>query len=170
MVYRIRYGGLSSGNPGGKGRLGLSLVGKNGSEYNLTYGANNVIGNLLTLLLNKGIDFGDASEEECKRWASALRANIDRMRFLNVKDEFGVKWTFGLIEGMDLLQLFATGLYADRGRRISRSNLEKAVPEPANETWRDSIGELADFLDSSGGLVHFSPYAYRYPESYHKPN
>jgi hypothetical protein len=147
--------------------LGLGLVGKNGSAYSLTYGENSVIGDLLTLLLKNRIDFGNASEEECKRWASALKGNIDRMRFLNVEDEFGLKWTFGLIEGIDILQLFSTGLYANLGRRISRSNLEKAVSQPPNEFWRDSIGEFADFLDSCGGLVPFSPNAYRSPKSYH---
>jgi hypothetical protein len=141
--------------------LGLGLVGKNGSKYSLTYGENYVIGSLLTLLLKDGIDFGNASEEECKRWASALKGNIDRMRFLDVEDKFGLKGTFGLFEGMDVFQLFSTGLYANRGPKISRSNLEKAVPQLVNEYWRDSIGEFADFLDSCGGLVPFSPNAYR---------
>ncbi|MDA4113663.1 MAG: hypothetical protein OK474_06430 [Thaumarchaeota archaeon] len=140
-------------------------MGKNGREYSLTYGENYVIGSLLTLLLKDGIDFGNASEDECKWWASALKGNIDRMRFLDVEDEFGLKGTFGLIEGMDIPQLFSTGLYADRGRRISRSNLEKAVPQPPNEYWRDSIGEFADFLDSCSGLVQLSPNAYRFPEN-----
>jgi hypothetical protein len=92
------------------------------------------------------------------------------VRFLDVEDEFGLKGTYGLIEGMDVLPLFSTGLYANRGRKISRSNLEKAVPKPPNEFWRDSIDEFADFLDSCGGLVPFSPYAYRSPEGYRKPN
>ena len=150
--------------------MGLVLLGKDGSEYSLTYGENSVIGDLLTLLLKNGIDFGKASEEECKQWTSALKGNIDRMRFLDVKDESGLKRTFGLIEGMDILQLFSTGLYANLGRKISHSNLEKAVPQPPNEYWRDSIGEFADYLDSCGGLVPFSPNAYRSPKSYHVTN
>jgi hypothetical protein len=92
------------------------------------------------------------------------------MRFLDVKDEFGLKWTFGLIEGMDILQLFSTGLYANLGHRIGRSNLEKAIPQPPNEDWRDSIEEFAGFLDSCGGLAPFSPDAYRSPKNYHAVN
>jgi hypothetical protein len=150
--------------------LGLVLLGKNGSEYSLTYGENYVIGSLLTLLLKDGIDFGNASEETCTQWASALKGNIDRMRFLEVKDKFGLKGTYGLIEDMDVFQLFSTGLYANRGHKINRSNLEKVVPQLPNEYWRDSIGEFADFLDSCGGLVSFSPNAYRSTKSYHVAN
>ena len=146
--------------------MGLGLVGKNGSEYHLTYGENYVNGSLLTLLLRERVDFSNASEEGCKKWASALRRNIGRMRFLDVKDESRLKGTYGLIQGMDILQLLSTELYASRGRRISRLDLEKATLKPPNEFWSDSIAEFADFLDSCGGLVPFSPYAYRSPEGY----
>jgi len=46
--------------------MGLTLVGRNGNEFSLTYRENFVIGSLLSLLLNKKLDFSDASDAECK--------------------------------------------------------------------------------------------------------
>jgi hypothetical protein len=142
--------------------MGLTLVGRNGNEYPLTYRENFVIGSLLSLLLNKKVDFSDASDAECKEWASALRKNLDRMRLLYPARKFA--GAFGLIEGMDTKRLFSTGLYASWSKRISNSQLERAVVKPADEFWRESITEFADFLDSCGGLIPFSENAYKYPE------
>ncbi|MDA4131927.1 MAG: hypothetical protein OK454_02200 [Thaumarchaeota archaeon] len=137
-------------------------MGKNGKEYTLTYRENFVIGSLLTLLLNKKVDFSDASDGECKEWASALRKNLDRIRLLYPARKFG--GAFGLLEGMDRKRLFSIGLYASWSNQISNSQLEKAVVKQADESWREYITEFADFLDSCGGLVPFSENAYKYPE------
>jgi hypothetical protein len=163
MEYRGTYGDRSSGSSRwSRKKMGLTLMGKNGKEYALTYRENFVIGSLLTLLLNKKVDFGDASDSECKDWASALRKNLDRMRLLYPAPKFA--GAFGLIEGMDRKRLFSTGLYSSWSSRITSSQLEKAVVKPADEFWRESITEFADFLDSCGGLVPFSENAYKYPE------
>jgi hypothetical protein len=142
--------------------MGLALMGKNGEEYSLTYGENFVIGSLLTLLLNKNVDFSDASDIECKEWASALRKNLARMRFLYPGDKS--TGAFPLIDGMDKKRLFSTGLYAGWSKRISSSQLEKAEVRHANQYWRESITEFARFLDLCGGLVQSSENAYKYPE------
>jgi len=142
--------------------MGLTLLGKNGKEHSLTYRENLVIGSFLTLLLNKKVDFSDASGADCKEWASALRKNLDRMRLLYPGHKSA--GAFALIEGMDRVRLFSTGLYASWSNRISSSQIERAEVKPADEFWRGSIIEFADFLDSCGGLVAFSENAYKYPE------
>lgn len=50
--------------------MGRGLRGKNGKEYALTYGENWVISSLLRQLLGKDVNFGAASEHECKEWAA----------------------------------------------------------------------------------------------------
>jgi hypothetical protein len=150
------------GTLGGGEKMGLTLLGKNGKEYSLTYRENFVIGSLLSLLLNKKVDFSDASDGVCKEWASSLRKNLERIRLLYPSRKFS--GAFGLIEGMDRKRLFSTGLYASWSNKITGSQLERAVVKPVDKFWRESITEFADFLVSCGGLLPFSENAYRYPE------
>lgn len=142
--------------------MGLILMGKNSKEYSMTYRENFVIGSLLTLLLNKEVDFSNASEAECKEWGFALKKNLDRVRILYPPDK--VAGAFGLIEGMDRKGLFSTGLYASWSNKISSSQLEKAMVKPADQFWMESITDFAEFLDSCGGLLPLSENAYKYPE------
>ncbi len=136
--------------------MGRGVKGKNGEEFEMTYGAQWVFLNLLKLLLGKDVDFDvTVSEAECKEWAAVLRSNIERMRLLTIE---GTK--FAMLEGMDVHELFSKGAYSDWGRqKANRLNMVKEAPvEPLNEFWRDYFLEFIDFLESCGGFGPSPPY------------
>jgi hypothetical protein len=135
--------------------MGHAFGGQNGTEFSLPYNDIAVIFSILDQYLGEKTDVianPYVPERECKKWASLLRNNVDRMRLVFIR---GTK--YGYIEGTDLRHLLKEGYYA--WLKFTPSEIEKAVSEPLNDYWIETITEFADFLDSCGGLVPPKPAA-----------
>lgn len=133
--------------------MGRGFKGRNGEEYFLTYEENWVIYSLLKQLVRRPVDFDKATALECKGWAAVLRKNTGRMRLLELQGA-----EFGVLDKADIAALFSTGVYAEWAKgRITTSEITGAPVEPLSDSWKESILEFADFLDSSGGLVSLRP-------------
>ena len=141
--------------------MGVTYIGKNGNDFDLTYEGRYLISSLIQQLSGKmPSDFEPASNRDCQEWARLLKSNLPKIREFTLPAQVSLgqeSWQtvrkFLTLDGADLKQLFSSGPYAPSGKGVSPQALASVRLEPLNVYWSSTIGSFIMFLEECGGII-----------------
>jgi len=106
---------------------------------------------VLENLTGKEADFMErpVSEEECKTWASVLKANLPKLKLLRGTDGRGHKNSFLVVQGTDIKQQFITGHYKHQAIDFEP---RWELAQNLDHEWNLVVNSFIRFMNTCGGI------------------